>query len=181
MSQTKKTPLGTGVFLVQTNVMLLVFMKTKKILISMIIVIAAIVVVVALAGMYKFNYLANQPGYDVDGNKIKEEQIQYEDKVSEKIQVSVSSEDGIVYVGNEYQINWSNYYGNENLIISLLLIGGNDEGVDSEILVTDISNTGSYIWKVLPENFNHRYRVRVYPPGGREIFGQSEIITVLKK
>ena len=26
--------------------------------------------VVALAGMYKFNYLASQEGYDCDGNKI---------------------------------------------------------------------------------------------------------------
>lgn len=26
---------------------------------------------IALLGMYKFNYLANQPGYDVDGNKLK--------------------------------------------------------------------------------------------------------------
>ena len=29
-------------------------------------------IVVAAAGMYKFNYLASQPGYDVDGNKIEE-------------------------------------------------------------------------------------------------------------
>ena len=29
-----------------------------------------IIIVVIIAGMYKFNYLANQPGYDVDGNKI---------------------------------------------------------------------------------------------------------------
>lgn len=28
------------------------------------------IVVIALAGIYKFNYLASQPGYDVDGNKI---------------------------------------------------------------------------------------------------------------
>jgi hypothetical protein len=27
-------------------------------------------VLIALAGMYKFNYLADQPGYDVDGNPI---------------------------------------------------------------------------------------------------------------
>ena len=27
-------------------------------------------VLIALAGMYKFNYLANQPGYDVDGNRL---------------------------------------------------------------------------------------------------------------
>ncbi len=30
----------------------------------------ALFVLIALAGMYKFNYLASQPGYDVDGNKI---------------------------------------------------------------------------------------------------------------
>lgn len=33
-------------------------------------VIITIIILIALAGMYKFNYLANQPGYDVDGNKI---------------------------------------------------------------------------------------------------------------
>ncbi|MCF6357592.1 MAG: hypothetical protein L3J54_07275 [Draconibacterium sp.] len=29
-----------------------------------------IVLIVIIAGMYKFNYLANQPEYDCDGNKI---------------------------------------------------------------------------------------------------------------
>jgi len=29
-----------------------------------------VVTVVALAGMYKFNYLSSQKGYDCDGNKI---------------------------------------------------------------------------------------------------------------
>ena len=38
----------------------------------MLIGIAAVIFMVIIAGMYKFNYLANQPGYDVDGNKIKE-------------------------------------------------------------------------------------------------------------
>ena len=40
----------------------------KWILISLIL----IMLMVIIAGMYKFNYLANQPGYDVDGNKIEE-------------------------------------------------------------------------------------------------------------
>ncbi len=31
---------------------------------------AIILFFVAVAGMYKFNYLSSQPGYDVDGNKI---------------------------------------------------------------------------------------------------------------
>lgn len=39
----------------------------KKILILLTMTVA----IVALAGMYKFNYLANQSGYDEDGTKIK--------------------------------------------------------------------------------------------------------------
>jgi PDZ domain-containing secreted protein len=38
----------------------------KKILIG----ISVIILIIIFAGMYKFNYLASQPGYDVDGNKI---------------------------------------------------------------------------------------------------------------
>ena len=30
-----------------------------------------VILIISLAGMYKFNYLANLPGYDCDGNKIK--------------------------------------------------------------------------------------------------------------
>lgn len=41
-----------------------------KIIKIILIVIVSFVVIVALAGMYKFNYLAGLPGYDVDGNKI---------------------------------------------------------------------------------------------------------------
>ena len=29
------------------------------------------ILIIGLAGIYKFNYLANSPGYDVDGNKLK--------------------------------------------------------------------------------------------------------------
>ena len=42
----------------------------KKVIKWVIICIVSIIIFVALAGMYKFNYLANQPGYDCDGNKI---------------------------------------------------------------------------------------------------------------
>ncbi len=34
-------------------------------------IIAIMITIIAVAGFYKFNYLANQAGYDVDGNKIK--------------------------------------------------------------------------------------------------------------
>ena len=46
-----------------------IHMKYIKKIVLVVIVIFAIIVI---AGMYKFNYLANQPGYDVDGNKISE-------------------------------------------------------------------------------------------------------------
>ena len=42
----------------------------KKILKWVIICVSAIIILVIIAGIYKFNYLANQLGYDVDGNKI---------------------------------------------------------------------------------------------------------------
>ena len=42
----------------------------KKTLKWLVIAVLTIVTVVALAGMYKFNYLASQEGYDCDGNKI---------------------------------------------------------------------------------------------------------------
>ncbi len=43
------------------------YMKYVK---KIILFIILILVIIILAGIYKFNYLANQPGYDVDGNKI---------------------------------------------------------------------------------------------------------------
>jgi hypothetical protein len=33
---------------------------------------AIAILLISLAGMYKFNYLANKPGYDCDGNRIEE-------------------------------------------------------------------------------------------------------------
>jgi hypothetical protein len=42
-------------------------MKIVKIILSILI---GIIILIILAGIYKFNYLANQPSYDVDGNKI---------------------------------------------------------------------------------------------------------------
>ncbi|MCK5781355.1 MAG: hypothetical protein KAH10_02105 [Flavobacteriales bacterium] len=41
----------------------------KKTIKWVIISVVIIIIFVAIAGIYKFNYLANQPGYDVDGNR----------------------------------------------------------------------------------------------------------------
>jgi len=45
----------------------------KKTIKWIIIAVIIIIVLIALAGMYKFNYLASKEGYNVDGNKIEKE------------------------------------------------------------------------------------------------------------
>jgi len=42
----------------------------KKIVKWLVIALLTMVAIIVLAGMYKFNYLASQEGYDCDGNKI---------------------------------------------------------------------------------------------------------------
>lgn len=43
----------------------------KRIIKWFIILFLIVVLIMSLAGIYKFNYLANTPGFDADGNKIK--------------------------------------------------------------------------------------------------------------
>jgi len=45
-------------------------MKIKNAIKWVLISVVTIITIVILLGIYKFNYLANQPGYDIDGNKI---------------------------------------------------------------------------------------------------------------
>lgn len=59
--------------------------------ILIILALAVLVLVgVALAGMYKFNYLANQPGYDVDGNKITQDMTDTVDPSGDYIGMTVA-------------------------------------------------------------------------------------------
>jgi hypothetical protein len=66
----------------------------KWIVISLII----IVVLIVFAGMYKFNYLANQKGYDVDGNKIKNEEKITEKNIKPEAELELEAK--FTYQGN---------------------------------------------------------------------------------
>jgi len=44
----------------------------KKVFKWLIITLLTLIVIIALAGIYKFNYLSSQDGYDCDGNRITE-------------------------------------------------------------------------------------------------------------
>ena len=72
----------------------------KKILIG----IGIIILIVILAGIYKFDYLANQPGYNVDGNKIAVETSGVEVEKSAKISSISPIEFKKLAESGEYQI-----------------------------------------------------------------------------
>ena len=44
-------------------------LKSKKITLTILAIIGLIILIIALAWMYKFNYLSGKPWYDVDWNK----------------------------------------------------------------------------------------------------------------
>ena len=52
-------------------------MKIKSAIKWILISAVTVIIIVILAGVYKFNYLANQPGYDCDGNNnyLEEKQV----------------------------------------------------------------------------------------------------------
>ena len=58
-------------------------MKPLKIIILLVI---GVIIGIVLTGMYKFNYLANQPGYDVDGNRISIQEEVIQEDISEGIE-----------------------------------------------------------------------------------------------
>ncbi|PLX21266.1 hypothetical protein C0584_03005 [Candidatus Parcubacteria bacterium] len=70
----------------------------RKIIKWIIIIIVTVIFLVALAGIYKFNYLANKEGYDVDGNKIKVENII--SKIEEGQDNIISWEEAIVVINS---------------------------------------------------------------------------------
>ena len=76
-------------------------LNMKKIILIVLTVIALFVAMVALAGIYKFNYIANKPGYSVDGNKISQPNSQEDvftpnaDQDSEPVEEGVAVDLGL--------------------------------------------------------------------------------------
>lgn len=109
-----------------------------------------LIVLVAIAGMYKFNYLASQPGYDVDGNK--EEKISDPKNATYTFDgVSVTLIDGfseVEVVEGSATKETTQYFGNE---VKTDL--NNDGREDTVFLVArNTGGTGTFFYAVASLN-----------------------------
>jgi hypothetical protein len=79
-------------------------------------------------------------------------------------------------VGKTYNIQWNNYEdGRESLTISLSGVSDDNRVVYSEKLGTNVpaKRSGTFSWTVSQPSFA-RYKVEIYPEGGRELVGRSK-------
>ena len=110
---------------------------------------AAIVVLLALAGIYKFNYLAAQPGYDVDGNKIDTSEIILNPKnatyiIEGKEVVLIDGVSETVAASGSVSKITTRYFGNEAR--TDLNDDGREDGVF--LLTRETGGTGTFFYAV---------------------------------
>ena len=126
-------------------------MKKNTLIILTVIIIGIIFVI--LAGMYKFNYLASKPGYDVDGNKINTSEIKSNPKnttyIIDNKQITLTN--GILekeIAPDSASKIVTQYFGNE---VSIDLDGDNRE--DSVFLLTQTTGgSGTFFYVVAALN-----------------------------
>lgn len=89
----------------------------KKALFIILVVGVVGLLVMVIAGMYKFNYLASSPGYDVDGNQIESTEQSNPKNTTYVIEgVPVTLRDGyaeVEEVAGSATKTQTNYFGNE--------------------------------------------------------------------
>ncbi len=78
-------------------------------------------------------------------------------------------------VGKTYDIKWTNYPSKEALNIVLHSITPSNK-VSTKLIASNVpaASNGSYKWIVTTESAENRYKIEVYPPGGRELVGRSD-------
>ncbi|OGG48509.1 hypothetical protein A2678_03360 [Candidatus Kaiserbacteria bacterium RIFCSPHIGHO2_01_FULL_53_31] len=97
--------------------------------------------------------------------------------VPEQDRIQVSSPNGgeKLEVGKTYDVRWTNYSGKEPLTIALQATTPSNQ-VSVKIVASSVpaASTGTYKWIVTSESAENRYRIEVYPAGGRELVGRSK-------
>lgn len=87
--------------------------------------------------------------------------------------ISPKSSDKLV-IGKTYDVNWSNYSGQEDL--NIVLVGKKSSAVITSTLKA--ANVGTYTMTVPSVDTNDTYKIEVYPAGGRELVGRSGEFTI---
>lgn len=92
-----------------------------------------------------------------------------------EIQATAPTGDSILEIGKVYNVDWTGYPGTEPLTIALQTT--TPEGVISaEIVASDVpaAFTGSYRWLVPKLSTQNKYKVEIYPAGGRELVARND-------
>lgn len=98
-----------------------------------------------------------------------------------RIQVTSPKGGEVWQIGSSHVIAWTNYAGKEPLTIALQTTSPNGQG-SAKIIAENVpaASTGSYTWTVTSENTDNKYKIEVYPAGGRELLGRSNDYFTLK-
>lgn len=98
--------------------------------------------------------------------------------VAEKDKIQVVSPKGgeKLEVGKMYDIRWTNYFLIKEPLTIALQITAPDNKVSAKIIAFNVPAVfaGSYKWAVPYENADAKYKIEVYPAGGRELIGRSK-------
>lgn len=143
--------------------------------------IVIIVAIVAVGGYFVFSKKSATPTPIQQNSEInsvnKTNQGQGASFVPEQDRIQITSPKGgeKLEVGKTYDIRWTNYSGKESLTIALQATTPNNK-VSTKIVASNVPATsiGSYKWTVTSESSENKYKIEVYPAGGRELIGRSK-------
>lgn len=98
--------------------------------------------------------------------------------VVEKDRIQVVSPKGgeKLEVGKMHDIRWTNYFLIKEPLTIALQITAPDNKVYSKIIISNVpaAFAGSYKWTIPQGNADAKYKIEVYPAGGRELVGRSK-------
>lgn len=154
-----------------------------------IVLIVVIVAIVAVGGYFIFskksatptptqqNYETNTPNESNQGQDTSYIPGQGASIVAEKDRIQIISPKGgeKLEIGKTYDIRWTNYFLIEEPLTIALQVTAPDNKVSSKIIASNVPavSTGNYKWTVTSESVGNKYKVEVYPSGGREMVGRS--------
>ena len=154
-----------------------------------IILIVVIVAIVAVGGYFVFSKKSTTPTPTQQNSEtnIPNETGQKQDTsyipgqgastVAEKDRIQITSPKGgeKLEVGKTYDVRWTNYFGKEPLTVALQATTP-DNKVSAKIVASNVptASTGSYKWTVTSESPDNKYKIEVYPAGGRPLVGRSK-------
>ncbi|MEI8174405.1 MAG: Ser-Thr-rich GPI-anchored membrane family protein [bacterium] len=150
--------------------------------------VVVIIAIVAIGGYFVFskksatptpsqqNSETNTPNEPSQGQGTSYVPGQGASTVAEKDRIQVTSPKGgeKLEVGKTYDVRWTNYSGKEPLTIALQATKPSNQA-SAKIIASNVptSSTGSYKWTVTSESPDNKYKIEVYPAGGRPLVGQS--------